>query len=46
MVIDGAEHRFINLSILPEFILKDDRCLCVLNLKNTNDCYPFDESVF
>ncbi len=46
MVIDGVEHRFINLSILPDFILKDDRCLCILNLKNSNDCYPFDESVF
>jgi hypothetical protein len=44
MVIDGVEHRFINLSILPDFILNDDRCLCLLRLKNSNDCYPFNES--
>jgi hypothetical protein len=46
MVIDGVEHRYINMSILPDFILSDDRCLCILNLKNTNDSYPFDENAF
>jgi hypothetical protein len=25
MFIDGEEHRYINLSILPDFILNDDR---------------------
>jgi hypothetical protein len=46
MIIDGKAHRYINMSILPDFILKDDRCLCILNLKNTNDSYPFDETAF
>ncbi len=27
MVIDGIEHSYINLSILPDFILSDNRCL-------------------
>ena len=46
MVIDGVEHCCINLSILPDFILNDNRCLCILNLKNTINSYPFDENVF
>ncbi len=38
-VIDGVEHRYINMSILPDFILSDDRCLCILS-------YPFDKNAF
>ena len=33
-VISRVIHTFVNLDIIPDFILKSDACLCMLDLKN------------
>ncbi len=33
-VVAGSVRSFLNLAIIPDFILEDDACLCLLDFKN------------